>query len=35
LPVELVVDGAILRMRSDIDEGCLTGMIRAIRAASR
>lgn len=35
LPVELVVDGVILRVRSDIDEACLTGMIRAIRAASR
>lgn len=35
LPVELVVDGAILRVRSGIDEVCLTGMIRAIRAASR
>ncbi len=33
--IELVVDGVILRMRSDIDADQLSRMIRAIRAASR
>lgn len=33
--IELVVDGVVLRVRSDVDEGHLTRMIRAIRAASR
>ena len=33
--IELVVDGVILRVHSDIDEDQLTRMVRAIRAASR
>ena len=33
--IELVVDGVILRVRSDIDADQLSRMIRAIRAASR
>ena len=33
--IELVVEGVILRVRSDIDADQLTVMIRAIRAASR
>lgn len=33
--IELVVDGVVLRVRSDVDEDHLTRMIRAIRAASR
>lgn len=33
--IELVVDGVVLRVRSDVDEDPLTRMIRAIRAASR
>jgi len=33
--IELVVDGVIVRVRSDVDEDQLTGMVRAIRAASR
>lgn len=33
--IELVVDGVILRVRSDIDADQLSQMIRAIRAASR
>jgi transposase len=33
--IELVVEGVVLRVRSDVDEDHLTRMIRAIRAASR
>ena len=33
--IELVVDGVVLRLRSDVDEDHLTRMVRAIRAASR
>jgi len=33
--IELVVDGVVLRVRSDVDEEHLTRMVRAIRAASR
>lgn len=33
--IELVVEGVILRVRSDIDADQLSQMIRAIRAASR
>jgi|SRR6056297_971442 len=32
--IELVVDGVVLRVRSDVDEEHLTRMVRAIRAAS-
>jgi transposase len=32
--IELVVEGVVLRVRSDVDEGRLSGLIRAIRAAS-
>jgi transposase len=33
--IELVVEGVVLRVRSDVDEDQLTGLIRAIRTASR
>ena len=33
--IELVVDGVVLRVRSDVGEENLTRMVRAIRAASR
>ena len=32
--IELVLDGVVLRVRSDVDEEHLTRMVRAIRAAS-